>query len=308
MNLDEFVLKYAVLLSKRNSIKQKKLVLTAVHQDFGAFGYEVKGITEKRKGRISMNIQIGDLHQAKTLIVAPYDMPPRRFFSKGYHPFREEDSYILKIFSENILALVSIVFAFAAFILSSSINTILSYVVLGIFTALILSFTFIFPRGLSCNYTANKNNSSLAVMLNMAEALKSRKDIAFVLLDHVSLNHHGELMLSTLLTKSNLNPMIIYLDCVGYGDAAVISGSAENQILAKKLSALANESLRFETKTYNQHEILLSTLNRFPKALYVSVGVLKGKHWSVPKVRTPKDNEINDSVIQAITRVLLEGL
>jgi branched-subunit amino acid transport protein len=255
-----------------------------------------------------MNIQIGDLHQAKTLIVAPYDMPPRRFFSKGYHPFREEDSYILKIFSENILALVSIVFAFAAFILSSSINTILSYVVLGIFTALILSFTFIFPRGLSCNYTANKNNSSLAVMLNMAEALKSRKDIAFVLLDHVSLNHHGELMLSTLLTKSNLNPMIIYLDCVGYGDAAVISGSAENQILAKKLSALANESLRFETKTYNQHEILLSTLNRFPKALYVSVGVLKGKHWSVPKVRTPKDNEINDSVIQAITRVLLEGL
>jgi branched-subunit amino acid transport protein len=308
MNLDEFVLKYAVLLSKRNSIKQKKLVLTAVHQDFGAFGYEVKGITEKRKGRVSMNIQIGDLHQAKTLIVAPYDMPPRRFFSKGYHPFREEDSYILKIFSENILALVSIVFAFAAFILSSSINTILSYVVLGIFTALILSFTFIFPRGLSCNYTANKNNSSLAVMLNMAEALKSRKDIAFVLLDHVSLNHHGELMLSTLLTKSNLNPMIIYLDCVGYGDAAVISGSAENQILAKKLSALANESLRFETKTYNQHEILLSTLNRFPKALYVSVGVLKGKHWSVPKVRTPKDNEINDSVIQAITRVLLEGL
>jgi branched-subunit amino acid transport protein len=308
MNLDEFVLKYAVLLSKRNSIKQKKLVLTAVHQDFGAFGYEVKGITEKRKGRVSMNIQIGDLHQAKTLIVAPYDMPPRRFFSKGYHPFREEDSYILKIFSENILALVSIVFAFAAFILSSSINTILSYVVLGIFTALILSFTFIFPRGLSCNYTANKNNSSLAVMLNMAEALKSRKDIAFVLLDHVSLNHHGELMLSTLLTKSNLNPMIIYLDCVGYGDAAVISGTAENQILAKKLSALANESLRFETKTYNQHEILLSTLNRFPKALYVSVGVLKGKHWSVPKVRTPKDNEINDSVIQAITRVLLEGL
>jgi len=308
MNLDEFVLKYAVLLSKRNSIKQKKLVLTAIHQDFGAYGYEVKGITEKRKGRISLNIQIGDLHQAKTLIVAPYDMPPRRFFSKGYHPFREEDSYLLKIFSENILALVSIGLAFAAFILTSNINTILSYVVLGIFTALILSFTFIYPTGLSCNYTANKNNSSLAVMLNMAETLKGRKDIAFVLLDHVSLNHHGELMLSTLLTKSNLNPMIIYLDCVGYGDAAVISGSAENQILAKKLTALADDSLRFETKTYTQHEILLSTLNRFPKALYVSVGVLKGKHWSVPKVRTSKDNEINDSVIQAVTRVLCEGL
>ena len=308
MNLDEFVLKYAVLLSKRNSIKQKKLVLTAVHQDFGAFGYEVKGITEKRKGRVSLNIQIGDLHQAKTLIVAPYDMPPRRFFTKGYHPFREEDSYLLKLFSENILALVSIVLAFGAFLITSNINAILSYVVLGIFTAFILALTFIFPTGLSCNYTANKNNSSLAVMLNMAERLKGRKDIAFVLLDHVSLNHHGELMLSTLLTKSNLNPMIIYLDCVGYGDAAVISGSAENQILAKKLTALADDALRFETKTYTHNEILLSTLNRFPKALYVSVGILKGKHWSVPKVRSSKDNEINDSVIQAVTRVLLEGL
>lgn len=308
MNLDEFVLKYAVLLSKRNSIKQKKLVLTAVHQDFGAFGYEVKGITEKRKGRISLNIQIGDLHQAKTLIVAPYDMPPRRFFTKGYHPFREEDSYLLKLFSENILALVSIVLAFGAFLITSNINAILSYVVLGLFTAFILALTFVFPTGLSCNYTANKNNSSLAVMLNMAERLRGRKDIAFVLLDHVSLNHHGELMLSTLLTKSNLNPMIIYLDCVGYGDAAVISGSADNQILAKKLTALADDTLRFETKTYTQNEILLSTLNRFPKALYVSVGILKGKHWSVPKVRTSKDNEINDSVIQAVTRVLLEGL
>jgi len=308
MNLDEFILKYAVLLSKRNSIKQKKLVLTAIHQDFGAFGYEVKGITEKRKGRVSLNIQIGDLHQAKTLIVAPYDMPPRRFFTKGYHPFREEDSYILKIFSENIVALVSIVLAFAAFLITSNINAILSYVVLGLFTAFILALTFVFPTGLSCNYTANKNNSSLAVMLNMAETLKGRKDIAFVLLDHVSLNHHGELMLSTLLTKSNLNPMIIYLDCVGYGDAAVISGSAENQSLAKKLTALADDTLRFETKTYSHNEILLSTLNRFPKALYVSVGILKGKHWSVPKVRTSKDNEINDSVIQAVTRVLLEGL
>ncbi|NTW95793.1 MAG: hypothetical protein HGB31_04145 [Erysipelotrichaceae bacterium] len=308
MNLDEFVLKYAVLLSKRTSIKQKKLVLTAIHQDFSAFGYEVKGITEKRKGRVSLNIQIGDLHQAKTLIVAPYDMPPRRFFSKGYHPFREEDSYLLKIFSENILALGSILLAFGAFLITSNINAILSYVVLGLFTAFILTLTLVFPTGLSCNYTANKNNSSLAVMLNMAERLKGRKDIAFVLLDHVSLNHHGELMLSTLLTKSNLNPMIIYLDCVGYGNVAVLSGSAENQVLAKKLSALAKEPVRFETKTYTQNEILLSTLNRFPKALYVSVGILKGKHWSVPKVRTPKDNEISDEVIQSITHVLVEGL
>jgi hypothetical protein len=308
MNLDEFILKYAVLLSKRNSIKQKKLVLTAIHQDFGAFGYDVKGITEKRKGRVSMNIQVGDLHKAKTLIIAPYDMPPRRFFSKGYHPFREEDGILLKLYSENIVALGSIALAFGAFYITSNINTILSYVVLGIFTALILALALIFPVGLPCNYTANKNNSSLAVMLNMAETLKGRKDIAFVLLDHVSLNHHGELMLSTLLTKSNLNPTVIYLDCVGYGNAAIISGSIENQSLAKKLTSLADDTLRFETKTYDQREILLSALNRFPKALYVSVGVLKGKHWSVPKVRTSKDNEIDDSVIQAVTRVLVEGL
>ena len=308
MNLDEFVLKYAVLLSKRNSIKQKKLVLTAIHHDFGALGYDVKGITEKRKGRVSLNIQIGDLPHAKTLVVAPYDMPPRRFFSKGYHPFREEDSFLQKLFSENILALGTFAIALALFLITSNINAILSYVVLGVFTALILGLTFVYPIGLSCNYTANKNNSALAVMLTMAETLKGKKDIAFVLLDHVSLNHHGELMLSTLLKKSGLNPLVIYLDCVGYGNAAIVSGSLENQGLAKHLTSLADETLRFETKTYDHNEILSSALNRFPKSLYISVGILKEKHWSVPKVRTSKDNEINDVVIQSVSRVLYEGL
>jgi len=308
MNLDEFVLKYAVLLSKRTSLKQKKLFMSAVHQDFGALDYEVKGITEKRKGRTSLNIHIGDVLNAKTLIIAPYDMPARRFFSKGYHPFREEDSYLLKLLSENVITLGILVVGILAFWLTSNINALLSYVVLGLFTALILVVAIVFPLGLTCQYTANKNNSSLAVMLKMAESLKAQPDIAFVLMDHVYLNHHGELMLSTLLSKKDAHPLIVYLDCVGYGNAAIISGSIENQSLAKHLVSLADESLRFETKTYDRNEILSSALNRFPKSVNISVGHLVGKHWSVPKVRTSKDTEISDEVISAVTTVLLNGL
>ena len=308
MNLDEFVVKYAVLLSKRVTMKQKKLFLSAVHQDFVTLGYEVKGITEKRKGRISLNIQIGDVLNAKTLIIAPYDMPGRRFFSKGYHPFREEDSILLKLLSENMITLGIIVVAIGVYWLTSNINPLLSYVMLGFFTALILITSIVFPLGLTCNYTANKNNSSLAVMLKMAESLKAQADIAFVLMDNVVLNHHGELMLSTLLSKKHSNPLIIYLDCVGYGDAALISGSQENQALAKHLVSFADETLRFETKTYDHNEILSSALNRFPKSLNISVGNLVGKHWSVLKVRTSKDTEISETVVSAVTQVLLNGL
>lgn len=308
MNLDEFVVKYAVLLSKRISLKQKELYLAAVHQDFGALGYDVKGITEKRKGKRSLNIQIGDVLNAKTLIIAPYDMPARRFFSKGYHPFREEDNILVKLISENVITLGLIVVALLTYWLTSNINTILSYVIMGFFTSLILATAIMFPLGLTCLYTANKNNSALAVMLRMAESLNPQSGFAFVLLDHVYLNHHGELMLSTLLKKKQANPLIVYLDCVGYGNAAIISSSVENQALAKHLALGADETLRFETKTYDHNEILSSALNRFPKAVSVSVGNLVDKHWSVPKVRTTKDTEISDEVITAVSRVLLHGL
>ncbi len=308
MNLDEFVVKYAVFLSNRSSLKQRKLFLSAVHQDFGDLGYEVKGITERRKGKRSLNIQLGDVLNAKTLIIAPYDMPARRFFSKGYHPFREEDNVLVKLFSENIITLGLIILALLMYWLTSNINTLLSYVIMGLFTALILATAILFPLGLTCRYTANKNNSALAVMLRMAETLKAQKDFAFVLLDHVYLNHHGELMLSNLLKKKGANPLIVYLDCVGYGDAAIVSSSIENQTLAKHLVSNADETLRFETKTYDHNEILSSALNRFPKAVNVSVGNLIGSHWSVPKVRTPKDTEIDENTIAAVSKVLLKGL
>ncbi len=308
MNLDEFVMKYAVVLSKRASLKQRQLVLAAVYEDFTALGYKVKGITEKRKGRTSLNIHIGEVSAAQTLIIAPYDMPPRRFFSKGYHPFREEDNILIKLLSENIFTLAITLIALLAFWLTANINPILSYAVLGLFSVLILALIIIFPLGLNCAYTANKNNSSLAVMLKMAESLKGKKDVAFVLLDHVSLNHHGELMLSNLLTKIHASPTVIYLDCVGYGDVAIVSGSPDNQGMAKHYVSCAEPTLRFETKTYENNEVLMSALNRFPKALNVSVGVLKDKHWSVPKVRTPKDTEISETVIDAVASTLLRGL
>jgi hypothetical protein len=48
-------------------------------------------------------------------------------------------------------------------------------------------------------------------------------------------------MLSTLLSKKDAHPLIVYLDCVGYGNAAIISGSIENQSLAKHLVSRADE-------------------------------------------------------------------
>lgn len=308
MNLDAFILKYAVVLSKRSTLKQRQLYLAAVYEDFTALGYEVKGITEKRKGRVSLNIHIGDISKAQTLIIAPYDMPPRRFFSKGYHPFREEDSVLIKLFSENILTLATVALGFVAYALTINVNAILSYAILGLVTALILVMIFVYPLGLNCKYTANKNNSSLAVMLNMAESLQGKGKIAFVLLDHVSLNHHGELMLSTILAKTHAQPTVIYLDCVGFGQVGLISGSEDNQAMAKHFMSCADELLRFETKTHEKGEVLMSALNRFPKALNISVGTLKGKHWFVPNVRTSRDTELDEKVISAVSHLLLKGL
>ncbi len=78
--------------------------------------------------------------------------------------------------------------------------------------------------------------------------------------------------------------------------------------MAKHYMSCADERLRFETKTHEKGEVLMSALNRFPKALNISVGILKGKHWFVPNVRTARDSELDEKVISAVSDLLLKGL
>lgn len=303
MNLDEFLMKYGVVLARRSSLKDKQRFLSAVIQDFGPLGYEVKGVTQKKRFQTTLNIHIGNLQKAKTVIVTPYDQPSRRFFSQGYHPFREVDSILIKLFSENLIPGILVLIGLISLGVLVPINPMLAYGLLIALTVIMVAVTLLMPQGLRNIANANRSNSGLYVQWSLAQELQGHSDVAFVLLDHTALNRHGELMLSTVLASRKVMPQVIYLDCVGAGDTMIVSSDDVNQTLAKRIAS-ASSGLRAETKTYDVPTINGSALSRFPIAVNVSVGRLKNKQFIIEHVGTPRDVEIQEPVVSAVTQAL----
>ena len=305
MNLDEFLLKYGVVLARRATLKDKQRVLSAVIQDFGPLGYEVKGVTQKKRFITTLNIHIGNLQKAKTVLVTPYDQPSRRFFTNGYHPFREADSILIKAFSENLIVGILVLVGLLSLWLVSPVNPMLAYGILIVLTLAMVFITLMMPQGILNIANANRSNSGLYVQWRMAQHFKGDADVAFVLVDHSSLNRHGELMLSTVLASRKNPPQVIYLDCVGVGDTLIVSSDETNQALAKRIAA-ATPGLRAETKTYDIPTLNASALSRFPVSVNVSVGRLKNKQFIIENIRTPQDVEIREEVVNAVSEALVE--
>ena len=307
MNLYEFLLKYGVVLARRSSLKDKQRVLSAVIQDFGPLGYEVKGVTQKKRFQTTLNIHIGNLQKAKTVIVTPYDQPSRRFFSQGYHPFRNVDTFIIKLISENLIQGILVLFGLISLWVLVPINPLVAYGLLVVLTVLMVALTLLMPQGLRNIANANRFNAGLYVHWSLAQQLKGNPDVAFVLLDHTALNRHGELMLSTVLASRKRMPQVIYLDCVGVGDTMIVSSDETNQALAKRI-ANASSGLRAETKTYDVPTINGSALSRFPISVNVSVGRLKNKQFIIENISTPRDVEIQEPVIEAVVNAVKQVL
>jgi hypothetical protein len=305
MNLDEFLLKYGVVLARRASLKDKQRVLSALIQDFGPLGYEVKGVTQKKRFITTLNIHIGNLQKAKTVIVTPYDQPARRFFTQGYHPFREADSILIKLWSENLIVSILVVLGLLSLGLIAPVNPMAAIGILIALTVITGAITLVMPQGLLNIANANRSNSGIYVQWLMAQHFKGQSDVAFVLVDHSSLNRHGELMLSTVLASRKHPPQVIYLDCVGVGDTLIASSDETNLPLAKRIAA-ATTGLRAETKTYDVPTLNASALSRFPMAVNVSVGRLKNKQFIIENIRTPQDVEILDPVVTAVSEALVE--
>lgn len=303
MNLDEFLLKYGVVLARRASLKDKQRVLSAVMQDFGPLGYDVKGVTQKKRFLTTLNIHIGNLQKAKTVIVAPYDQPSKRLFTKGYHPFREVDALWVKLISDNLITGILALLGVISLVILGPINTTAAVVVLVILTVLMVAATLIMPQGLLNIANANRSNSGLYVMWGLAQKFKGKSDVAFVLLDHTALNRHGELMLSTLLSSRRSPVNVIYLDCVGVGDTILVSSDANNQAWAKRVAGAVN-GLNAQTKTHDEPTIAASALSRFPTSIGVSAGRLIGKHFIIENVRSSADVEIREETVNAVIETL----
>ncbi len=302
MSQNEFrdsIAKYAVFLGLRQTYRQKAALILSLKQDLEPLGYAVKGISDKVRFSKSINIHIGDVDHAKTLVIAHYDQPNRIFFSNGeYDPYSESNHLLLTLLSENIIQLGVLVFALLSLILINSLGNILVTILfLVLFTALLL-YTFVrFPKGLKNRYNFNKNNSSLLAILAYAKKYQGKKNIAFVLSDNECLNHHGDGMLAKMLKDKLMSINVIHLDSIGKGTTLQVACNEENDALATSSLAAYQGPLSTFKRIVSNELANRSSLRLYPKAISASVGELREDGFVIVGPQTPNDTDVDETLI-----------
>lgn len=303
MSQNEFrdsIAKYAVFLGQRSTYRQKAALLLTLKQDLEIFGYPVKGIFDKVRFSKAINIHVGDVEHAKTLVIAHYDQPNRVFFSKGiYDPFSNTKHMHLQLLNENLVQLGVLAIALIGLTLINSLGNVLLTILFLVLFSVGLLYTFIkFPKGIKNRYNFNKNNSALLTILEYAKSNPGKKNIAFVFTDNECLNHHGDVMLEKMLKDKLSRVHVIHLDSIGKGTYLQVAYREENEALADAALADYSGPLQPFKRLIASDLANRSSLRLYPKAISVSVGELLDDGFVVIGPQTPNDTDIDEAIIR----------
>ena len=308
MDIRDTLVRYGYLLSKRYNWKQKQLFTKHIGDEFQKMGYEVRGVLSDQKKNPAMNLVVGDLAKAKKIVIAHYDTPKRLFISTKYYPLNEYKSFKAKEIAANIPFLLIFMFGTAVIYLCRdffrftgfNVETLLSCLIVLVFGL----FSFLFSAGPANPFNMQRNSAAVVAVIALAEKLKKKKDIAFVLTDRELNNHAGDHMVQQALPTTLKDRTVLHLHCIGKGPAVGIGFEEANLGLATKLESIFKGKHQTLLKSMSEKEIKLHSLGFYPKAITVSSGEVVEDEILVRDTSTRKDNSVDLEFFES----LIEGL
>jgi len=288
-NTKELLLEYAIIAKRRFFKKEKIRFIKSIEGKFKKLGYKTSLLSPKNSKGNAINLLIGNVLEAETIIIANYDTPIKNFNLFNYHPFDARKRNILYAISALIPSLIItllLVFYTSCFIdgihfIQGEVhwNTFISIVIYSIGILLIAHYA----KGIPNNRNINRNSASVISLLQCATSRKIQNNnkIAFVLTDFGCVNHLGDQMLKEYIGKSLSNKRVIILDCIAYGDVFAVAYSSQCKKMVDKLD---NQIKRFKSN----HEAI-SMPNLYPNCMIISAGTIKKAIFYCPYVNSRKD-------------------
>ena len=305
MNIDELVLKYATLMPARFKRKQKLLFINEISREYQSLGFEVKAVQSVRKGVKAINLLIGDLKNAKTLIVTNYDTPQRNYGrSLDYFPLNGSITFVNSLLAYYTPLLIGSVFSLFIIIVGmpkvdftnnfwQSLIIVSSFILAFLFSTLLT-----FGVGNKFNY--NRNSSGVIGSLLIADKLKNRKDVAYILTDMGCMNKAGDRMVVDALPKTLKDKHVILLDCLGYGARIGIGYRAKAKTKSEELLKYYSDDNIFFTEL-DETDLKYSSANYYEKCTVVSYGKKQNESFVVQNTSSIDDIEINNEAIEKIS-------
>lgn len=208
------LLRYGSIFKIRHNSKQKDIFLKSLITDITSFRNDIQVkeyIYDSNLKTKHFNLYVGDVKNAKYIIVSYYDTPSVSY--GDYMPFNmhhNQRQTLLRIFTESILAML--IGIFAIFLLKDKLDfSHPDWITILTSLAIILYF-YIFSKitkGRASKNTIIRNTSSILAMLTAMYTISSNK-IAYAFVDDGCTNQSG-----LALLKRETNAKLIYLDSIG---------------------------------------------------------------------------------------------
>lgn len=295
MDTKDLIVRYGAIFRKRFTNKEKLRFLSGISQDFSAAGYNSSAMSAKRGTTKAYNLYVGDIQKAKTIIMANYDTPIKSLGLFPYTPLSTKNAkgnhLIAALIPFLIVCLVSVLF----------ITRVLSPVWSdGIFNAqdgLVFIIVFLlavilvrYANGIPNKNNIVRNTSGVIACLEIAQTIRNKESVAFVLTDFGCLNRFGEIMLESTHKEKINSKKIIILDSIG-GDGDVFVGYNDVRDYYGGNEKITSIDCSQDSYAYTA---------AYKISLKYTTGYLERHQVIRDKVNSRKDIEINEANYQIV--------
>lgn len=301
-NIKKWIMDYGVIARRRFFKKEKIRFIRHIEHEFREMGYSTSILAPRNSKGKAIDLLIGDVKKANTIVIANFDTPAKSFGVYNYRPFdlRKRNFYYLTITAFVLIFLVTIGFIFSTFFLKIEwLNGIFHWSDIWalILYTIIIHFIVRYARGIPNGKNLNRSSSQVIALLMIAQKLKKEtpSSTAFVLTDFGCINHLGEQMLKAYLEKYDKKKFIL-LDCLGGNDLAVCYTPS----FESKVKLLNKNVHRFICDEENNIAKL------YPNTLVMSSGDLVNNILLCRNVNTRKDIDINTETLSTAVKEILK--
>lgn len=303
--------KYADTYGCRFYAGQKKKFIEALNTELGALGLQSVAYNRKRFKLFNVNDYVfGNLKQAKTIFVIPYDTPEKCLWFKNTYYVnngtKNQSAGLMQTFGPILifyLLFVVLLYVLPQFVPGFQAQLLFTALCFLLMALILVALTKGFPN--KKNY--NRNSSGVIVAVELAKSL-SRDDLkktAFVFTDANKSVFMGDMILRDELSFMNRNPLVLHLNCVGDGDLIHIGYTPTNRKVANEFMKHYHGDTKIEICELKDENRQNCAMAHYKKAIQISAGVKNEKNFLVTnKTCSKKDVDLNESMIDGIVDML----
>lgn len=239
--IQDLILRYGVILKKRNTEKQKTAFLRAAQKQLEEAGFTVDitcvaASIMKREAMHTYNLYAGDFNHAEIVFVTYYDTPLLQLLPREQKAFASNWSQGNFLLHTLLFLLCILVIVFLLY--SGVIPNLQRYGFMSIWGAVLvlvcLSGFYIVRQmrgGMAAGNTMVRNSSSLITLFALASELseQEKEHVAFALIDEGTRSEYGLCMLQEYIGRRSIQR--IYLDSIG--NVGQLQGFADQQMMTR---------------------------------------------------------------------------